>query len=60
MKGNATRGSFNKCYEDNLSNTKTYKQAYELTEKEHINEFGDRKYSSYTSFRVNRSRIKRK
>ena len=57
MKGIATTDSFNKLYEDNLSKTDSYKKAYELTEKEHIKEFGDRKYSSYSSFRVVRSKI---
>lgn len=59
MKGNATRASFNKLYEDNLSNSDTYKHAYELTEKEHTKEFGGRKYSSYSSFRANRSQRKK-
>ena len=59
MKGNATRDSFNKCYEGNLSSSDTYKEAYELTEKKHIDEFGGRKYSSYDSFRANRSQRKK-
>jgi hypothetical protein len=60
MKGTATPASFNERYEDNLSKAKTYKEAYELTEQEHVKKFGDRKYSSYTSFKVNRSRYKHK
>lgn len=59
MKGKATSKSFNEQYEENLSKTNSYEQAYYLAEDQHIKEFGTHKYSSYNSFRVNRSRIKK-
>lgn len=57
FEGRATIEAFNKAYETNLSQLRTYKEAYQLTEKQHVNQFGDRKYSSYSSFRVNRCKF---
>jgi hypothetical protein len=59
MKGKATSKSFNDQYEDNLSKTNSYVQAYYLAEDQHMKEFGGRKYASYDSFRVARSRKKK-
>lgn len=58
MKGSATIESFNEEYEKHLSITLSYEESYELTEQQHIKEFGQRKYSSYQSFKVNRCRYK--
>lgn len=58
MIGSATIESFNKLYEDNLSKTLSYTEAYELTEKQHVREFGQKKYTSYQSFKVNRCKYK--
>lgn len=49
-KGKATTKSFNNHFEDNLNKAKTYKSAYEMTEDEHKEAFGGRKYSDYNTF----------
>lgn len=38
----------------------TYTEAYEATERQYIANYGQRKYSSYNSFRTVRDRIKLK
>jgi hypothetical protein len=58
MIGSATSESFNKLYEENLIITLSYREAYELTEDQHVKEFGQRKYSSYQSFKVVRCKLK--
>ena len=45
------RDGFEKRYIFNIKKTKTYIEAYKLTEKEYIETFGKRRYSSYDSFR---------
>ena len=40
----------------NVKIFKTYKKAYEITEKEYQGNFGTRRYSSYDSFRQVRTR----
>lgn len=47
-------------YQKTLRFTRTYKQAYEETEDEHIKYFGKRKYSDYRSFKVMLSKKKLK
>lgn len=56
----ATTESFYKVYENNMRKTKSYKDAYELTEIDHIHRYGARKYSGYESFKANRSRYMKK
>ena len=47
---------FEKRFHKNTQISKTYKDAYELTEQEYESNFGKRKYSSYDSFRVTKNR----
>ena len=42
---------FDKRFWDLASETKTYKQAYELVEQEYEQNFNKRKYSDYNSYR---------
>lgn len=53
----ATAESFMRHYEKNMTEAPNYREAYEATEAEHERLFGIRKYSSYASFRANRSRL---
>jgi len=46
-----TFDTFNKTFESNLTNSQTYTEAYELTEKSHYEITGRRRYSCYNSFR---------
>lgn len=56
FKAAATPQGFNERYEANLSKARTYREAYELTEQEHIARFGNSKYSGYETFKTLRSR----
>ena len=47
---------FEKRFHKHCKETKTYSEAYELTEKEYQKNFGKRRYSSYDSFRVTKNR----
>ena len=51
---------FEKRFHQNHKISKTYKDAYELTEQEYESNFSKRKYSSYDSFRVTKNRKNRK
>lgn len=50
---------FERKFHKNCSFSKTYEDAYELTEKEFEFNFGKRRYSSYDSFRVTKNRKNR-
>ena len=50
------RDGFEKRYVFNIKKTKTYIEAYKLTEDEYVSTFGKRRYSSYDSFRNVRNR----
>ena len=56
----ATSESFNRRYEDNMGKAKSYKKAYEMTEQDHEEDFGERKYSDYESFRITRGKYLKK
>lgn len=47
-----TKSGFFKAYEENVPKSRTYLEAYELTEQEYESIFDCRRYSSYDSFRV--------
>jgi hypothetical protein len=49
-------GIFNSLFDENLKKTITRRQAYEETEREFQAQFNHRKYSSFESFRITRSR----
>ena len=51
---------FEKRFHRNYKISKTYEDAYELTEQEYESNFSKRKYSSYDSFRVTKNRRNRK
>lgn len=55
MKGIATADSFYKRFSENAKIAKNYKDAYNITEQEHVDKFGECRYSSYESFRVIKS-----
>lgn len=46
-----TPNGFDERFWDLASQTKTYKEAYELLEQEYENNFSKRKYSDYNSYR---------
>lgn len=50
------REGFKKAVYDRLNSSCSLRQAYEDTEKEYEKTFGERKYSSYDSWRVTNSR----
>ena len=50
---------FEKRFHKHCQETKTYEDAYELTEEEYEKNFGRRRYSSYDSFRVTKNRKNR-
>ena len=50
---------FEKRFHKNCQEVKKYEDAYDLTEQEHLENFGKRKYSSYDSFRVTKNRKNR-
>lgn len=60
----STTEGFCKMFEDNLpeaakqNTTKTFAEAYEITERTHEQIFGERKYSSYKSFATCRKKLK--
>jgi hypothetical protein len=54
----STTEGFVKMFEDNLPVSKTFSNAYEMTERTHEDIFGERKYSSYKSFSTCRKKIK--
>ena len=51
-----TPEGFDERFWEVASETKTYKEAYELVEKEYEENFRQRKYSDYNSFRNCRDR----
>ena len=51
-----TPEGFDQRFWEVASETKTYKEAYELVEKEYQENFRQRKYSDYNSFRNCRDR----
>ena len=51
----STSESFYERFSDNTKRAKNYHDAYNMTESEHIKEFGKARYSSYDSFRVIKS-----
>ena len=51
-----TPEGFDQRFWEVASETKTYKEAYELVEKEYQENFKQRKYSDYNSFRNCRDR----
>jgi len=52
---------FNAIFEEHLSKTGSKTEAYRLTEKEYSEAFrGDKRYSSYESFRKSRERLFKK
>lgn len=51
MRELSTAQGFEKSYYTNLRVCKTQTDAYEMTETEYVNLFGQRKYSNYNSFR---------
>ena len=50
---------FESRFHKNCKLSKTYEDAYELTEKEYESHFGNRRYASYDSFRVTKNRKNR-
>jgi hypothetical protein len=54
----STTEGFCKMFEENLPVSKTFIEAYEVTERTHEHIFGKRKYSCYSSFSVCRKKIK--
>lgn len=50
---------FEKRFHKYCKESKTYEDAYELTEKEYETNFGKRRYASYDSFRVTKNRKNR-
>ncbi len=54
--GLLTPEGFDERFWEVASETKTYKEAYELVEKEYQENFRQRKYSDYNSFRNCRDR----
>ena len=50
---------FETRFHKNCKTSKTYEDAYELTEEEYEKHFGKRRYSSYDSFRVTKNRKNR-
>ena len=51
---------FNQRYEQNMRVCNTYKNAYLKTEEQYEGVFGQKKYASYDSFRIIRSRKMKK
>lgn len=47
---------FDQRFVDHTGDCQTYEEAYILTEEDYKKVFGKRKYSSYNSFRVSRSK----
>lgn len=45
---------FDKLFEQEINQAETYEQAYERLEREYQQAFGERRYSSYDSFRISR------
>lgn len=50
---------FEKRFHKNCKLSKTYEDAYDLTEHEYEKNFGRRRYASYDSFRVTKNRKNR-
>tara|TARA_R100001463_G_scaffold123992_1_gene180878 strand:+ start:1071 stop:1280 length:210 start_codon:yes stop_codon:yes gene_type:complete len=50
---------FEKRFHKYCKESKTYEDAYELTEEEYEKNFGKRRYASYDSFRVTKNRKNR-
>ena len=50
---------FERKFHKNCKLSKTYEDAYELTEEEYEKHFGKRRYASYDSFRVTKNRKNR-
>lgn len=54
----STTEGFCQAFEKNLRVTRTFTEAYEITEASHEQLFGRRRYSCYESFSIVKSRIK--
>jgi len=52
--------SFNEIFEKEIKKGKKYSQAYEDAEHYHEEKYGQRRYSSYNSFRISRQKKIRK
>ena len=50
---------FEKRFHKHCKLSRTYEDAYELTERDYESNFGKRRYASYDSFRVTKNRINR-
>lgn len=55
-----TSEGFNDLFEINLKKSETIEQAYNESERYHLDRFGFKRYSSYMSFRVSRSKYLKK
>ena len=53
----STTEGFCRAFEENLTVSKTFTEAYEMTEISHEELFGRRKYSEYSSFCHNRKKV---
>ena len=51
-----THAGYDKRYHHHCKNSKTYREAYEKTEKEFSEYYAKRKYASYDSFRVSHNK----
>jgi hypothetical protein len=56
----STTEGFAEAFHQNLATSKTFIEAYEVTERAHECLFGERKYSCYQSFQVCVKRISNK
>lgn len=56
----STTEGFVEAFQKNAADCKTFFEAYEITESQHEELFGRRRYASYTSFAVNRTKQGRK
>lgn len=52
-----TAEGFNDLFEQKLKESDTIEQAYNNSEKYHLDNFGFKRYASYMSFRVTRSKF---
>lgn len=55
-----TNTAFNEIYEDLVTKSKSYTEAYEIAETVHQSIFGERRYSDYDSFRHVRNKLIKK
>lgn len=52
----STTAGFVEAFQQNIRDCRTFYEAYEVTESQHEELFGRRKYSCYASFAANRNR----